>query len=89
MGQGFFLRVQGLDFVSNMFPRKLAMVCAKGTLDSSEEGSFCEVILDNAQIYTYMGVCQNCDPILGTLNIRCRSIIGMQKGTIILTATHI
>ena len=26
---------------------------------------------------------------LGTLNIRCRIIIGIQKGTIILTTTHI
>ena len=28
-------------------------------------------------------------PFLGTLNIRCRIIIGIQKGTIILTTTHI
>ena len=27
-------------------------------------------------------------PFLGTLNIRCRTIIGIQKGTIILTTTH-
>ena len=26
--------------------------------------------------------------LLGTLNIRCRIIIGIQKGTIILTTTH-
>ena len=36
-----------------------------------------------------MGGCQNYDPALGTLNIRCRIIIRIQKGTIILTATHI
>ena len=36
-----------------------------------------------------MGGCRNYDPFLGTLNIRCRIIIGMQKGTIILTTTHI
>ena len=36
-----------------------------------------------------MGGCQNYGPFLGgTLNIRCRIIIGIQKGTIILTATH-
>ena len=35
-----------------------------------------------------MGGCQNCGPFLGTLNIRCRIIIGIQKGTIILTTTH-
>ena len=35
-----------------------------------------------------MGGCQNSCPFLGTLNIRCRIIIGTQKGTIILTTTH-
>ena len=28
-------------------------------------------------------------PWLGTLNIRCRIIISIQKGTIILTTTHV
>ena len=36
-----------------------------------------------------MGGCQNYGPFLGTLNIRCRTIMGTQKGTIILTTTHI
>ena len=36
-----------------------------------------------------MGGCQNYGPLLGTLNIRGRLIIGTQKGTIILTTTHI
>ena len=36
-----------------------------------------------------MGGCRNYGPFLGTLNIRCRIIIGIQKGTIILTTTHI
>ena len=36
-----------------------------------------------------MGGCQNYGPFLGTLNIRGRIIIGIQKGTIILTTTHI
>ena len=40
-------------------------------------------------IIGYMGGCQNYGPFLGTLNIRCRIIIGIQKGTIILTTTHI
>ena len=35
------------------------------------------------------GGCQNCAPFLGTPNIRCRIIIGTQKGTIILTTTYI
>ena len=38
---------------------------------------------------TYMGGCQNYGPFLGTLNIRCRIMIGIQKETIILTTTHI
>ena len=37
---------------------------------------------------THMGGCQNYDPFWGTLNIRCRIIIWIQKGTLILTATH-
>ena len=36
-----------------------------------------------------MGGCQNYGPFLGTLNIRRRIIIGIQKGTIILTTTQI
>ena len=36
-----------------------------------------------------MGGCQHYGPFLGTLNIRCRIIIGTQKGTIILTTTHV
>ena len=35
-----------------------------------------------------MGSCQNHGPFLGALNSRCRIIIGTQKGTIILTTTH-
>ena len=35
-----------------------------------------------------MGGCQNCGPFWGTLNDRCRIIIGTQKGTIILTTTY-
>ena len=31
-----------------------------------------------------MGSCQNLGPFLGTLNNRCRIIIGAQKGTLIL-----
>ena len=37
----------------------------------------------------YMGGCQNDGLFSGTLNIRCRIIIGIPKGTIILTTTHI
>ena len=36
-----------------------------------------------------MGGCQNYGPFLGTLNMRCRIVIGIQKGPIILTTTRI
>ena len=36
-----------------------------------------------------MGSCQNYGPFLGTLNNRCRIIIGTQKGTLILTTTYV
>ena len=35
-----------------------------------------------------MGGCQNHDPFLSTLTTSCRIIAGMQKGTIILTTSH-
>ena len=35
-----------------------------------------------------MGDYQNHGPLLGSLNTRCRIILGTQKGTIILTTTH-
>ena len=38
---------------------------------------------------TYMGDCQNYGPFFGTLNIWCRIILRIQKGTIILTTTRI
>ena len=37
---------------------------------------------------SHLGGCQNYGPSLGPLNIRCRIIMGIQKGTIILTTTH-
>ena len=40
-------------------------------------------------VLMHMGGCQNHGPFLSTLNIRYRIIIGIQKGTIILTTTHI
>ena len=40
-------------------------------------------------VYVYVGGCQNYGPILGTLSNRCRIITGTQKGTIILTTTHV
>ena len=40
-------------------------------------------------VHCYMGGCQYYGPFLGTLNIRGRTIMGTQKGTIILTTTHI
>ena len=37
----------------------------------------------------HVGSCQNYGPFLGTLNNRCRIIIRTQKGTLILTTTHV
>ena len=37
----------------------------------------------------HVGSCQNYGPFLGTLNNRCRTILGTPKGTIILTTTHV
>ena len=36
----------------------------------------------------HMGGYQHCDPLLGPLNTRCRIILRTQKGTIVLTTTH-
>ena len=36
-----------------------------------------------------LGGCQNYGPLLGPLNTRCRIILRTQKGTIVLTTTHI
>ena len=51
--------------------------------NGKENGNYC-----NGLYMEYMGGCQNYGPFLGTLNIRCRSIIGIQKGAIIFTTTH-
>ena len=37
----------------------------------------------------YVGGCQDYGPFLDTLNVRGRIIVGIQKGTIILTTTHV
>ena len=42
-----------------------------------------------AEPQIHVGGCQNYGPFLGTLNSRCRIIIGNPKGTIILTTTHV
>ena len=40
------------------------------------------------EVPIHKGGCQTYGPFLGTLNNRCRMIIGTPKGTIILTTTH-
>ena len=40
-------------------------------------------------MFFHLGGCQNWGPLLGTLNNRCRIIVGTQKGAIILTTTHL
>ena len=41
------------------------------------------------ELLLYLGGCQSYAPFLGTLNVRCRIIIGIQKGTIILATSHL
>ena len=48
----------------------------------------CTIRAPASYVITYMEGCQNYRPFLGTLYIRGRIIIGTQKGTIILTTTH-
>ena len=38
--------------------------------------------------YRSTGNFQDYDPFLGTLNVRCRIIVGIQKGTIVLTTSY-
>ena len=47
-----------------------------------------EYIMIAVEVTLYMVDCQNYGPFLGTLNNRCRTIFGTQKGTIVLTTTH-
>ena len=56
---------------------RLQLRASKGLLSG---GSYCE--------YHYWVVVKNNGFFLGTLNIRCRIIIGTQKGTTIFTTTH-
>ena len=46
-------------------------------------------LLKGGYIGEYLGGCQNYGPFLVTLNTRCSIVIGTQKGTIILSTTHI
>ena len=45
--------------------------------------------LRNLQVELNVGGCQNYGNFLGNLNIRCRTTLGTQKGTIFLTTTHV
>ena len=44
-----------------------------------------EFVMEPADV----GGCQNCDPFLGPYNNTAPNIQGTQKGTIILTTTHV
>ena len=68
-----------------------ALCCSNkpiGTAPSSRLTSEGDSILERAG-KNHMCGCQSYGPFLGTLNIRGHIIIGTQKGTIILTTTHI
>ena len=53
--------------------------CLAGNI-SEGRGVCCKVHADG---------CQNCGPLLGRLNTRCRVILRTKKGTIILGTTHV
>ena len=40
------------------------------------------------RLLSHLGGCRTYGPLLGPRNIRCRTILRTQKGTIILTPTH-
>ena len=46
-------------------------------------------VLEGVKTKAHVGGCQNYGLFLGTLNISCLTIMGTQKGTIILTTTHV
>ena len=46
-------------------------------------------IMEKKMETTVLGYLYPLSPFLGTLNIRCRTIMGTQKGTIILTTTQV
>ena len=69
--------------------------CVDGPATNDGRTTAAAVALDAERILAarpktglHRGGCQNYDPTLSTLNIRCRIIIGIQQGTIILTTTH-
>ena len=47
--------------------------------ESPNQDSWCLLKMDSFIGFTDMGGCQNYDPFLGTLNIRCHIIIRVQK----------
>ena len=63
--------------------------CDLGVPLGGAEGHEGEGFWSRQSDVAYMGGYQNSGPFLGTLNIRCRIIIGIQKGTIILTTIHL
>ena len=72
--------------MQNTLPLPTSSACScsvKPGLDARQPAPLLEPSL------LHLGACQNYGPFLGTLNIRCRIIIGTQKGTIILTSTHL
>ena len=52
-------------------------------------GSYSPTNPRSSTLKHHVGGCQNYGPFLGTLNIRCRNILGTQKGTLISTTTHV
>ena len=93
-----FISLSRKDFVqegqpSNTTGRRLASsVAVVITIKqrTAEEAALTLEDMDAPRLHSAfnMGGCQNYDPFLGSLHIRCRIIFRIQKGTIILTTTH-
>ena len=86
IGPGFLIRF--LHYLGKLGPRR-----AKSKKVRSPTQRRLRLRVNGAAWAKYLrvhvGSCQNYGPFLGTLNKRCRIIIGTQKGTIILTTTHV
>ena len=65
-------------FISDKDP--FEMQCCEGELASSSMMQY---------QHWHVGSCQKYDPLLGPLNTKCRIVLRTQKGTTILTTTHV
>ena len=82
------LQVQSLEALQNTRTIWVVVKIMSGLYWGIMEKKMETTIMGYIGIIGYMGACQNYGPFLGTLNIRGHIILGTQKGTIILTTSH-